>query len=377
MKPFLHIIRWGLALLLLGLAARCTVSRAALPPTPPETPGAAEEPASEKTPSQKTAPGKTAPSQTAGSQTPQPTNPGETSDPSAAEASPAHLKGVIHPARSDSSIISLRSGPSTRESAVGALPDRAIVEVTGRSPQGDWWRVRAAGVEGWVFFQDIRLSRAALAAPCIAPPDSDCPPEPAAPLAEMMEEADETAGVENTAGMEETPDAEEMADAEKTARDFLASPAANPAALPLSFAGVIENPDANQRETYRFNDAFGGEIWVDAAAQRVVRWTREDLPAPGEAQPFNALRSGAQTFAELNSPAFYERPGTLTASEPVADSGANAVAGANAADAYAFRWEAAGMPNDAAGFPTPYLLVVLRGDGQILSYFNTLDLFAE
>lgn len=335
MKPFFRLIQMSLTLLLLGLSARCAPNPIA--PTPTQT-GPLPPLGTLTVP-----PGGPQPQEDAASATPLTTPP---------PAGPAHLSGTIHLPDGGPRILTLRSEPKSTSAAVGMLPDRAIVEVTGRSPQSDWWRVRADGVEGWVFSQNISLSREALAAPCIALPESDCPTEPVS------------------------------AEAGQAAADFLAQAADNPAALPLTFAGESDNLNAALRETIVFNDSFGSEIWVDQATLRVVQWTRMGLPGPGEALSIDALRALARSFAGQHALSFDQRQSALAYSETLKDPGAAETAPEEAgpaafatADTFAFRWEDLDSPS--AVIPRPFILVVLHGDGQILNYFNTLDLFAE
>jgi len=71
-------------------------------------------------------------------------------------------------------IVYVRSGPGTTYDRIGSLPSGVEVQITGKSPHGDWWRVSADGMEGWVFSSFVILEGNAQAVPCVAGAAGDC-----------------------------------------------------------------------------------------------------------------------------------------------------------------------------------------------------------
>lgn len=72
-----------------------------------------------------------------------------------------------------SDVINVRTGPGTMFILVGRLFAGQTVEVTGRSPQGDWWRVKIGKLEGWVYSAYLTVERP-WAVPCIGFNNDDC-----------------------------------------------------------------------------------------------------------------------------------------------------------------------------------------------------------
>jgi hypothetical protein len=55
-----------------------------------------------------------------------------------------------------------------------ARPSGAVVQVTRRSPKGEWWRVQANGLEGWVYSAYLVVETNAGAVPCVTVSGGSC-----------------------------------------------------------------------------------------------------------------------------------------------------------------------------------------------------------
>lgn len=70
-------------------------------------------------------------------------------------------------------MVNVRRGPSSMNGIVGTLSNGQIVEVTGRSPRGEWWRVKANGLEGWLYSAFVVVEDAK-EVPCIDITEGAC-----------------------------------------------------------------------------------------------------------------------------------------------------------------------------------------------------------
>jgi hypothetical protein len=231
----------------------------------------------------------------------------------------------------DGTTVNVRGGPGTIYERIGMLAGGKVVQVTGRSPSGDWWRVRADGIEGWVFSSYVVIEGNGHNVPCVAGVDGVCataqiPPgndQAIASIQKMFENKD----------------------------------------LALSFREENGNPNADMRRTLIYSDDQGGEYWVDGQTFHVVQWLPGQATISSEVKNFEALLRLARSFADRQSPRFRLKVGTLSFTETSKDG-----------LALAFRWEDRSISGHSL---FPFLQIVMRTDGQILSYMNTLDILIK
>jgi hypothetical protein len=228
-------------------------------------------------------------------------------------------------------VVYVRSGPGTTYDRIGSLPVGKEVQVTGRSPHGDWWRVYADGVEGWIFSSYIIVEGNVQIVPCVSGAAGDC-------------------------GASESPIGNDQAIASICVM-------LDNSNISLSFQEEKGNPNADLRKSLIYTDEQGGEYWVDQQTLQVVRWTAGQTGSSGEVKTIAALRTLAKTFAMRQSPRFRQNSGSLTFTETSKDG-----------TTYAFRWEDRTLPGHVL---FPFLQVVIRTDGQIINYHNTLDIFGK
>lgn len=227
--------------------------------------------------------------------------------------------------------VHVRSGPGTNYDRIGTLPAGRVVQVTGRSLHGDWWRVSADGIEGWVFSSYVIVEENAQAVPCVAGSESNC-------------------------AAAETPFGNDQAIA--SIRAMLGTQD-----LPLFFLKEDGNPNADLRKTLIYADEQGGEYWVDKQTLQIVQWMPRQTENSGDVKTIDTLRSIARTFAERQSPKFRQKDSSLTFTESTKDG-----------SAYAFRWEDRAITGHMM---FPFLQILIRTDGQILNYHNTLDILEK
>ena len=228
-------------------------------------------------------------------------------------------------------MVNVRNGPGTTYERIGSLPAGVEVQVTGRSPNRDWLRVSAAGMEGWVFSSFVIVDGNTLAVPCVSGATGDC-------------------------GTADVPIGNDQAIANIRAMF-------DPQDLSLSFLEETNNPNADMRKSLIYMDEQGGEYWVDQRTLQVVQWIAGQTENLGEVKTIAALRMLAKTFAMRQSPTFRQKSSLLTITESTKDG-----------KQYAFRWE--DRPASGHVMP-PFLLIVIRTDGYIQSYFNTLDVLVR
>ncbi len=228
-------------------------------------------------------------------------------------------------------MVYVRNGPGTTYDRIGSLPSGLEVQITGKSPHEDWWRVSADGMEGWVFSSFIALEGNAQAVPCVSGSAGDC-------------------------GTSESPIGNDQAIA--SIRVMLDN-----SNISLSFLEENENPNADLRKSLIYTDEQGGEYWFDQQTLQVVQWTAGQTGSSGEVKTTAALRSIVITFADRQSPRFRQNSGSLTFTETSKDG-----------TTYAFTWEDRTFPGHVL---FPFLQVVIRADGDIINYHNTLDVLEK
>ena len=233
-------------------------------------------------------------------------------------------------AASDSAV-NVRSGPGTTYDRIGTLPGGTVVQVTGRSPQKDWWRVSADGIEGWVSSGLVIVEGDAQNIPCVAGAHGNCTP------------------LENPSGNDQ---AIARIRAMIGAQD-----------LPIFFLNEDDNANADLRKTLIYADEKGGEYWVDKQALQIVYWMPGQTENSGDVKTIDLLRSTARTFAERQSPMFQQKASGFTFSESTKDG-----------SAYAFRWDDQSIIGHSM---FPFLQILIRTDGQIINYYNTLDILEK
>jgi uncharacterized protein YgiM (DUF1202 family) len=226
--------------------------------------------------------------------------------------------------------VNVRRGPGTSFEPVGKLMAGKDFQITGKSPNSEWWRVKADGVEGWVYTRFVAAEGNLSDVPCIASADSPCPVEPV-----------EIAGNDP---------------AVLKIRALLGNPE-----QPLFFRGEADNPNADMRKSLVYVDEKGGEYWVDQAALQVVQWTAYPGEKSVEVKTLDGMRAIAKALAQSQSRAFKKKSESLKYSEISKDG-----------SSFAFRWEDQAQTGHSL---FPFLQVVVRTDGKITNYHNTLDLF--
>ena len=228
-------------------------------------------------------------------------------------------------------VVNVRSGPGTTYDRIGTLQGGTVVQITGRSPQNDWWRVSTEGVEGWVFSGLVFVEGDAQAVPCVAGSESNC-------------------------RTLETPSGNDQAIA--TIRAMIGVQE-----LPIFFLKEDGNANADLRKTLIYADKQGGEYWVDKQALQIVFWMPGQTENSGDVKTIDTLRSTARTFAERQSPMFRQTDSSLTFTESTKDG-----------SAYAFRWD---DRSKTGHMMFPFLQILIRTDGQIINFFNTLDILEK
>ena len=198
-------------------------------------------------------------------------------------------------------MVYVRNGPGTTYERIGSLPAGVEVQVTGRSPNRDWWRVSADGMEGWVFSSFVIVEGNTRAVPCVSGATGDC-------------------------GTAEAPIGNDRAIA--SIRAMFDSQD-----LSLTFLEETNNPNADLRKSLIYTDEQGGEYWVDQQTLQVVQWIAGQAENSGEVKTIAALRTLAKTFAMRQSPTFRQKSGLLTMTESTKDG-----------KQYAFRWEDRSAP---------------------------------
>jgi SH3-like domain-containing protein len=228
-------------------------------------------------------------------------------------------------------VVNVRSGPGTTYDRIGTLPGGTKVQVTGRSPQKDWWRVSADGIEGWMFSGLVIVEGDAQAVPCIA-------------------------GADGNYTTVETPSGNDQAIASIRAMIGVQD-------LPIFFLREDGNPNADLRKTLIYADEKGGEYWVDKKALQIVYWMPGQTENSGDVKTIDTLRSTARTFAERQSPMFRQTDSSLTFTESTKDG-----------SAYAFRWDDQSLTGHTL---FPFIQILIRTDGQIINFYNILDILEK
>lgn len=262
---------------------------------------------------------------------PSETIPAATPIQSEATISPPLFIGTILSATAEDRFVFARSGPGTTYERVGSIPSGQTVQVIGRNPERDWWQIRTDTLEGWVFSAYVHVEGDALAVPCISTAGVDCTPV-AVPVANDQAIA--------------------------SIRAFR-----NQNDLLLTYDGETENPNADLRDSLAYRDHQGGQYLVDQETLRVAEWTPQLAADAGETKPVEELRALALTFAYHQSPRLAQNPDSLTFTQMTKDG-----------SQYAFRWEDQSITGHMM---TPFLQVVIRTDGEILQYINTLDIWTK
>jgi len=256
---------------------------------------------------------------------------GEASQPVALETSIADGStlpaGTIN-ANAGDETVNVRNGPGVIFDRIGTLANGETVHITGRSPQWEWWRIQTDELEGWVYFAFLTIDSAA-GIPCVEQNAGDCatsglPPEHDQAIASIQ--------------------------AFRNQRE-----------LNLTYGGETPNPNADMRDSLVYRDDEGGEYLVDKEKLQVVFWMPQATADSRSTKNVEELRALALTFAYRQSPRLAQNASSLTFTQMTKD-------GSN----YGFRWE----DQDSTGhIMTPFLQVVIRTDGEIVQYMNTLDVF--
>jgi hypothetical protein len=137
----------------------------------------------------------------------------------------------------------------------------------------------------------------------------------------------------------------------------------NQQSLSIAFQKEVENPDTDLRKTSIYLDDLGADYWIDEETMQIVKWTPKVAGPLGREITIDQLRLIAIEFARKHSPEFNLRFDRLILTQ-LTQGGV----------AYTFRWEDQSI---AGPLSRPFLEVVLRPDGLILSYQNTLDILKK
>lgn len=248
-----------------------------------------------------------------------------------ATPTPPTLTGTVLSSNAGDTFVFARSGPGTNYKRVGSIRTGETIQIIGRNPQNDWWQIRTETLEGWVFSAYVHVEGDVLAIPCISTADVDCAPATV------------------PAGNDQAITAIQV---------FLGNPNA-----PLVFQREDVNPNADMRNVLIYTDAQGSEYWVDREAIRVVQWMPQPVPDSGVTKSIEELHSLALTFAYHQSPMLAQNPASLTLRQMTKDG-----------SHYAFRWEDQSITGHIL---PPFLQVIVRTDGEILQYMNTLDIWTK
>lgn len=241
------------------------------------------------------------------------------------------LTGTILSSNSEMTFVFARNGPGTSYERVGSLSAGQTVLIIGRNPQNDWWQIRSDTLEGWVFSAYVHVEGDVLAIPCISISSVNCSPA--------------TVPVGNDLAI-------------ASIQAFLGNPN-----MPLVFQREDINLNADMRDVWIYADSQGSEYWVDRDTARVVQWMPQPAPDLGVTKSIEELQSLALTFAYHQSPMLAQNPASLTFRQMTKDG-----------SHYAFRWEDQSITGHIL---PPFLQVVIRTDGEILQYMNTLDIWAK
>lgn len=241
------------------------------------------------------------------------------------------LTGTVLSSTAEDTFIFARSGPGTNYKRVGSIPTGQTVQVIGRNPQSDWWQIRVDTLEGWVFSAYVHVEGDVLAIPCISISSVNCSPA--------------TVPVGNDLAI-------------ASIQAFFGNPN-----MPLVFQREDINPNADMRDVLIYADSQGSEYWVDRDTARVVQWMPQPTPDSGVTKSIEELHSLALTFAYHQSPMLVQNPNSLTFRQMTKDG-----------SHYAFRWE---DQSSTGHILPPFLQVIIRTDGEILQYMNTLDIWTK
>ena len=242
---------------------------------------------------------------------------------------PPAVRGKIT-ANAGETLVNIRSGPGAIYDRIGTLFDGQTVMITGRSPNWDWFRIRTDNTEAWVYSAYLTVSSAA-GIPCVEQQAGDCA------AAGLPAENDQVIA---------------------RIRAFR-----NDNNLSLTYKGDDSNPNADLRKAFIYQDDQGSEYWVDQASLFVVQWTPKLVEPSGAILSIDGLRTQARNFAFQQSPRLAQSASSLTFTETTKDG-----------TPLAFRWE----DRSAAGHTLyPFLQIILRTDGQMVGYMNTLDVLSK
>jgi len=140
--------------------------------------------------------------------------------------------------------------------------------------------------------------------------------------------------------------------------------------LSLVFKEIKNNPNASLHKVIIFTDSRRNEYIVDYQTYQVVEFMRDrGLPAGNvsterdRTKLVDELRLIARDFGLRNSFKFAQNADKLIFSEMTKDG-----------STYAFRWE---DPTNPELTMRPFLQIVIRVDGNVIGYINTLDIAAS
>jgi hypothetical protein len=207
---------------------------------------------------------------------------GEVSQPAAIETSRTDDSslpiGTIK-ANAEDETVNVRNGPGAIYDRVGTLANREMVNITGRSPQWEWWRIQTDELEGWVYSAFLTVDSAA-GIPCVEQNAGDCA----------------------TSGL--PPEHNQALVSIRTFR--------NQSDLNLTYGGETPNPNGDMRDSLVYRDDQGGEYLVDKEKLQVVHWTPYPPTVAGETKTVDELRSLALTFAYHQSPRLAQNASNLS-----------------------------------------------------------------
>ncbi len=219
--------------------------------------------------------------------------------------------------------------PNPMSYTIDKLTADQKVVVIGRQNNPPYWMVDVKGVSGWVYAQDIFIAGDITKIPCI-PASSMCQ----SPISQIDHEK-----------------------AVSAIRSFIEQPNVS-----LFFQDITSDPNADLRPMMVFADDQGAQYYVDLSKYQVVEYLPYITSQINnlESKQINELQELATNIALRSSSTFQQRTDLIFTSATKDNK------------TFAFRWEEKNFLDNTT---RSFLQIVLRSDGAIVNYINTLDIW--
>jgi len=219
--------------------------------------------------------------------------------------------------------------PNPMSDTIDKLTTDQKVVVIGRHNNPPYWMVDVKGMSGWVYAQDIFIAGDITTIPCI-PASSMCQ----SPISQI-----------------------DYDKAISAIRSFIEQPN-----LSLFFQDIISDPNADLRQMMVFADDQGAQYYVDLSKSQVVEYLPYITSQINnlESKQINELQELATNVALRSSSTFQQRTDLIFTSATKDNK------------TFAFRWEEKNFLDNTT---RSFLQIVLRSDGAIVNYINTLDIW--